>query len=428
MNSPLRPRHWVAIGLGLAACLTLSVLFTQGDVAPKFVGPPEPQVKITSGTVRAGDVFALLMQKSGVPPMQIAPVQKALAKLYDLRRIQPGDVFEIVSSTDGIFQKLIYRTDPINSYRVVRSSQNAFSADLEKTETVWVEKRVSGKVTDSMYRELLKQGYSDAFVGNFVADLADNIFGWRIDFFTEQRPGDTFEALMEQEYPVGGDAPLWNGRGRILAARYTGKATRVKENIAIRFQEPGAKRADYYDEEGKAVRRAFLRAPFTHGAFRVSSGFNPKRFHPILRTYRPHHGTDYAAARGTPVSAIGKGTVVRAEWYKGYGNCVDVRHNSKYVSRYGHLSKIAVRRGESVAQGQYLGRVGSTGLSTGPHLHFEMLVDGTQQNFLRMSFAAASSVSTPNLPEFKRVRDEILSRLDRNKTTPKLSMIPKKQK
>ncbi len=420
MNSPLRPRHWVAIGLGLSACVALSFLFMQGEVAPRFSGPPEPEVIVTTGTVKPGDVFALMLQRSGVPAMQIGSVQKAMSRLYDLRKIQPGHAYEVIFSTDGVFQKFIYRTDPINAYSVVRSTENQFTAGHDTTETVWVEKRVSGKITENMYKDLMKQGYDETFVANLVADLGDNIFGWRIDFFTEQRPGDTFEVLMEQEFPVGGDKPLWNGRGRILAARYNGSATKMKENVAVRFIEPGQKRPDYYDENGGAVRRAFLRAPFTHGAFRVSSGFNKHRFHPILRVYRPHHGTDYAAAVGTPVAAIGKGVVVRAEWYKGYGNCVDVRHNSRYTSRYGHLSKIAVRRGQSIAQGQYIGRVGNTGLSTGPHLHFEMLVDGTQRNFLTMSFPAAASVATPHMAEFRQQRDEILARLDSDKN--KLTM------
>jgi murein DD-endopeptidase MepM/ murein hydrolase activator NlpD len=195
-----------------------------------------------------------------------------------------------------------------------------------------------------------------------------------------------------------------------LAANYIGKATRVKENVAIRFQPKEANRPDYYDAEGKAVRRAFLRAPFTHGAFRISSRFNPRRFHPILRTYRPHHGTDYAAPYGSRVSSVGKGAVIFAGWKGGYGNCVEVRHNSTYVSRYGHLSRIGVRTGQSIQQGGYVGNVGNTGLSTGPHLHFEMLVNGESRNFLKMDFPAASSVPSANLSDFKRVRDEVMDR------------------
>lgn len=409
----LRPRHWIALSLGIVAAFALSALLMQGEVTSRLRFNNEPPVLITTGTIQNGDVLAVaLTKRGGLDQRYVAKIEQALNRVYNLRTIQPGHTFEIVTSTDGIFQKFTYHISAIESYVIHRSSDDVYSTEKTEQQTVWMEKRVSGNVTENIYRDLLKQGYDDAFVANLVADLADNIFAWRIDFFTEQRPGDTFDILLEQEYLLGSEKPLWNGRGRILAATYNGKATKVKDNVAIRFQAKSENRPDYYDADGGAVRRAFLRAPFTHGAFRISSRFNPHRFHPILRTYRPHHGTDYAASKGTPVAAIGKGVVVRAERYKGYGNCIDIRHNSKYISRYGHLSKIAVKRGDSVQQGQYIGRVGSTGLSTGPHLHFEMLVDGTQRNFLTMSFPAASSVSQANMPEFTRVRDEMLARLN----------------
>jgi murein DD-endopeptidase MepM/ murein hydrolase activator NlpD len=425
-DSQLRPRHWVAIGLGLTACIALLILIRQGDISPRFAGPPEPDVIITTGTVKGGDVFALLLQKSGVPAMQIPQIQRALSKLYDLRRIQPGHVYEIVTSTSGVIQKFIYRVDPVHSYSVVRSS-NTFEAAEEKMATVWMEKRISLEITRFLEADLRSAGYDQSLIDNLSWELGERIFGWRIDFFTEQRKGDTLEVLLEQEYPVGEDHPIPGGKHmRVIAASYTGSGTKFKENIAIRYQAPGARDVQYYDEKGGAVARVFLRAPFTKGAFRVSSGFNLRRFHPILRTYRAHHGTDYAASHGTPVSAIGAGTVVRAEWYKGYGKCVDIRHNNRYVSRYGHLSRIAVRAGSRVNQGQYIGNVGSTGLSTGPHLHFEMLVNGEQRNFLAMSFPAASSVAVKDMEDFKRVRDEALARLNADMTT-KLSMNVSKQ-
>jgi murein DD-endopeptidase MepM/ murein hydrolase activator NlpD len=296
----------------------------------------------------------------------------------------------------------------------VRDS-NTFIANKQLLKTEWRARRVEGTVDVSLNHSLAAQGLTPNEVGALVGDLTDRIMGWRIDFFTEQRKGDTFEILFEQEFPVGSNQPLWHGQPRILAFRYNGSGTRLKENLAFRYQAPGSKEVGFYDEKGSATRRAFLRAPFTNSSFRVSSRFNPKRMHPILRTYRPHHGTDYAASRGTPVSAIGNGTVVRAEWYKGYGNCVDIRHPNGFVSRYGHLSSMAVRRGQSVLQGRMIGRVGSTGLSTGPHLHFEMLVGGVQKDFLRMSFPPASSVPDASMADFTATRDTLLQRLDAGK-------------
>jgi len=414
-NPQLRPRYWAAIGLGITACIALLVLIKNSDVSARIIAPSEPQFLISSGTVKDGDVFSLMLQRSGVPALQIPQIQRALSKLTDLRYIQAGHAYEIVSSTTGVFQKFIYRTDPTNAYTVVRSS-NTFQASMEVLATVWKEKRISLEVATILESDLRAAGHEDSLVNNLVNDLSERIFGWRIDFFTEQRKGDKLDVLLEEEYLVGKDRPIGGGKHmRVIAASYHGTGSKHKENIAVRFQAPGAKQADYFDETGGAVKRAFLRAPFTRGAFRVSSNFNPRRFHPILRVYRPHHGTDYAASVGTPVAAIGNGTVVRAEYYKGYGNCVDVRHTPHYVSRYGHLSKIAVRRGQKVAQGQYIGRVGNTGLSTGPHLHFEMLVDGAQRNWLRMNFPAGTSVSAANMEAFKRERDLALARLNTNK-------------
>jgi murein DD-endopeptidase MepM/ murein hydrolase activator NlpD len=344
-----------------------------------------------------------------VPGEVVIAVEKTLGQHYDLRRLQPNHTYDIITSTDHIFKKFVYHTSAVQTYTVSVSSLGVYDCVEKTILTEWKEKRVTGTVTESMYKDLMKQGYDAVFVSNLVDEMADNILGWQIDFFTEQRPGDKFDVLLEQEYAVGSSTPIPRRLQRIIVASYTGHATRKKENIAIRYLEPDAKKPDYYDPEGNAVRKAFLRAPFTRGSFRISSRFNLHRFHPILRTYRPHHGTDYAASIGTPVSAIGKGTVVRAEWYKGYGRCVDIRHNGTYTSRYGHLSAIAVRAGQSVGQGQYIGRVGSSGLSTGPHLHFEMLVNGEQRNFLAMSFPAAAAVQDKNKADYFRVRDQTLA-------------------
>lgn len=411
-------KAWLALG-GAAAVLVMAALLARNGGF--LSGPREPEVIVTSGTVAAGETMARVLGNRGLAADQVRGTQNALASVFDLRRMRPGDNFEIETSTANVFRRLTYHTDPIHSFTVTRSSAGVYEAATAVQRTVWRERLIQGEITEFLYRDLMKLGFDETFVANLVADLADNIMGWRVDFFSEQRPGDRFGVLLEQEYIEGSDTPLWKGRGRIVAAYYEGKATRQKMNLAIRFTPQGEKRPEYYDEVGGAVRRAFLRAPFTHGAFRVSSGYNPRRMHPILRVYRPHHGTDYAAATGTPVAAIGKGTVITAGWKGGYGRCVEIRHNGTYVSRYGHLSSIAVRLGQSINQGQYIGRVGSSGLSTGPHLHFEMLVNGSQRNFLTMSFPAAASVAPKDKADFERVRDAVLPRLKGQPAAPAAS-------
>jgi len=418
----LQPRHWVAIGLGVGAAIVLSSLLIDGEVSARFKKQKEPPVLVTTGTVKPDQILASVFSEHKIEYLYAAKIQKTLSEQLNLRRdIHPGHQYKIVTSTSGLFKKFVYVIDPIKSFTVTRSSTGVYSLARGEKKTVWLEKRVTCVVSENIYLDLKKMGYKERFVANLVADLADNIFAWRIDFFTEQRPGDQVEILMEQEYELGSDKPIPGGKHHhILVAYYRGQATKEKDNYAIRYTAPGQKHHDYFDRDGKAVRKAFLRAPFTHRGFRISSHFNLRRYHPIRRTYRPHHGIDYAASRGTRVAAVGKGKVIHTGWKGNYGNTIEVRHSNKYTSRYGHLSRINVKNGAWVEQGQSIGRVGSTGLSTGPHLHFEMLVDGRQRNFLRMNFPSAKSISAKNTEGFQRVRDQLLGRLRRRQAQARL--------
>ena len=407
----LQTRHWVAISLGLFSFFVLIGLFLKGELSARFNKSDTPQVVLSSGTITSGETLAHALNRHAISANTIHAIQKSLNEKLDLRSLRPGQQYTLVTSTSGAFLKLIYNTTSIHSYTVSVSSLGKYECLPQTEKTVWMEKHLSCIVKENLYKDLLTEGYDESFVAHLIADVADNIFAWRVDFFTEQRPGDRLDVLLEQEFAVGKETPLWGGRGRVLAASYEGKSTHNKKNVAIRYQAPGEDRGNFYDEKGQAVRKAFLRAPFTHSGFRISSYFNLRRFHPIRRIYRPHHGIDYAAPSGTPVAAVGHGRVVYAGWKGAYGKCIEVRHNNNYLSRYGHLSRMGVKPGQTVTQGQNIGHVGSTGLSTGPHLHFEMIVGGARQNFLRMNFPAAKSISPKNMESFKLVKQELLSRL-----------------
>jgi len=418
--SKQKRRHWLILGFELGSVFLMSLVFVvlkeRGPLVPFTMD--EPPVIIATGTVHDGDTLSAILSRQGLNLPLVSAVQLSFAKIYNLRSLQSGHTFEVITSTDGAFKQFLYHPGPIETYRVLLSSGGFFSSLVEKKKTSWKTAYVEGEVTENMYRDLLKRGYDEPFVAWVVFYVADNIFAWQVDFFTEQRPGDKFKILIQQEYLEGSKTPLRNGQGRVLAAYYNGKATRKKENYAVRFLLPDSKNPDYFDLEGQAVRKAFLRAPFTNSNFRISSRFSYKRFHPILRVYRPHHGTDYAAPIGTRVSSIGKGHVSLAGWKGGYGNCVEVRHNATYVSRYWHLSKIAVRKGQSISQGQHVGNVGNSGLSTGPHLHFEMLVNGSSRNFLTMDFPSAASVPKASMGSFAPERDRLLSMLNNGGKIP----------
>jgi murein DD-endopeptidase MepM/ murein hydrolase activator NlpD len=195
------------------------------------------------------------------------------------------------------------------------------------------------------------------------------------------------------------------GYGTILYAEYKGK---MGNHEATRFQSPGG-RIDYYDEKGKSLRKVFLRSALQYR--RISSYFSRRRYHPILRKYLPHHGVDYSAPVGTPVSAIGDGVVTFAGWKGAYGKLVYLKHKAGYQSGYGHLSKFAkgIKKGARVKQGQLIAYVGNTGRSTGPHLHFEMKRYGNRVNPLRVRIPAADPVSKKNLPLFQKQRRNIAS-------------------
>jgi len=405
-------RKFIVLTATVLLAITIGLLISKRHVIPKIFTTAAPPVIVASGVVQSNDVFGAMLARHKLDRPTVVNIERSFGAIYKIPSIQPGHRYEIITSTNRVFQKFTYRIDAIHSFTVTRSSANDYTAMADTLKTEWKEKRVRAEVTKFLEADLRSGGYDSVIIDNLTYELGESIFGWRIDFFTEQRKGDVLDVLMEEEYIVGEKQPLRGGKHmRVMIASYTGSGTKIKENIAVRYRAPDQKRADYFDPEGRAMRREFLRAPFTKGAFRVSSNFNRHRFHPILRVYRPHHGTDYAASVGTPVASIGNGVVVRAERFKGYGNCVDIRHNNRYTSRYGHLSRFGVRRGQSVAQGQYIGNVGNTGLSTGPHLHFEMLVDGQQRNFLSMSFPAVSSVSKANMADYSHVRDAFIKQL-----------------
>jgi murein DD-endopeptidase MepM/ murein hydrolase activator NlpD len=230
-----------------------------------------------------------------------------------------------------------------------------------------------------------------------IADYTD-IFGWEIDFFSEVQPDDSFSILFERKYCDS----TCIGYGMILAATYSGQ---IGAFSGFRFTDLEGT-TDYYNSEGQNLRKTFQKSPLRFS--RVSSFFG-RRFHPIRRVMRQHHGVDYVAPRGTPVEAVSDGRVISAGWSGGYGRLVAVGHAEGYETRYGHLSGFAkgIRRGAPVKQGQVVGYVGSTGLSTGPHLHYEVRKYGSATNPLRLNPPRRSPVKQAHLADFSHVRDSL---------------------
>jgi len=252
---------------------------------------------------------------------------------------------------------------------------------------------VNGTITSSLYETMLAQGEQPQLIMDYT-----DVFGWEIDFFSEVQPNDSFAILFERKYCDS----VCTGYGAILAAAYWGQ---VGSFAGYRFTDPEGT-TDYYNPEGQNLRKTFQKSPLRFS--RVSSFFG-RRFHPILRRVRQHSGVDYVAPRGTPVEAVSDGRVVSAGWSGGYGRLVVVRHAEGYETRYGHLSGFAkgVRSGASVKQGQLVGYVGSTGLSTGPHLHYEVRKFGSAVNPLRLNPPRRSPVKKEFMAQFQRARDSL---------------------
>jgi murein DD-endopeptidase MepM/ murein hydrolase activator NlpD len=332
----------------------------------------------------------------------------AAARDLPVRRLRPGLLFQFRRlKTDSVATRMTVRLSPDRRLTLVRGD----SGWTETVETIpWtiVRLRVTGVIESSLY-DALDKAVADTFLpGGERRQLAwaiADVYDWEVDFTRDIRPGDRFMVLLERLESTEGERRF----GRILAARVEVAHT---PQYAFAFEDSGRAVTGFYDERGRSLRRAFLRAPLQFR--RVSSRFG-SRYHPILHTWRHHEGVDFAAPYGTPVRATAEGTVTRVGHDDGgYGNVIDVRHANGIRTRYGHLSAFArgLHTGEHVAQGETIGFVGSTGLSTGPHLHYEFLVNGRPTNPQRKDMGVGTPVPRALAGAYDAVRDRLLAQLE----------------
>ncbi len=334
-----------------------------------------PNILVSTGAIQRGGSLPQSLAQEGMKKEDVRAILNSFRPAFNLRYSRVGDPYEIYRSTSGEFLKLHYWVDPINYYAVKKSTAGF---KLVKSELVNEEVTMGlvGTIQTSLWEAMAKQGMTPEMIIRFT-----DIFAWQIDFLAEPRAGDEFKVLWKRKQSDRGYV-----NGEIISALYNGAET--KKLLASRYK------GDYYLPDGKSLQRQFLRAPLKFS--RISSYFSKRRFHPIMRVYRPHHGIDYVAAHGTPVSSVGDGEVVYKGWKGGNGNMIKIRHrNSSYSSIYGHLSRFSsgIRVGSNVHQGQVIGYVGSTGLSTGPHLHFAVEKNGSMINFLRLDLPSATVIT-----------------------------------
>lgn len=314
--------------------------------------------------IRSGDSMAKLFSRQGLSQRDLHAIISIGKSTAILKNIKPGKLFEYSIDVDDQLQAIRYTIDRLNILTVTREDEE-WSASLETKEVEIRHANARGTIKSSLFLAGKEAGLTDAM----VMELA-GIFGWDIDFILDIREDDQFTAIYEEKYVDGEKI----GNGNILAAEFVNQGNSYK---AVRYEDSSG-HAEYYTPEGLSMRKAFLRAPLDFSY--VSSKFNPKRFHPILRKVKAHNGVDYRAPKGTPVKAAGDGKVITSAYSKYNGHHVFIQHGQKYVTKYLHFTKRKVRRGQRVKQGQIIGYVGATGLAEAPHLHYEFLVNGVHRN------------------------------------------------
>lgn len=366
---------------------------TQTQQAKKPTVPVQPPLRRLGGKLPPRSTFSQYLSSLGIARAAAGQLFAAARPVYNLARVRAGNDLYIYESADGGIRQLRYQVSAKQQLWLTRGSKGDYSARLRPVRFQYQWVGVAGTVKDSLFNAVVAAGEYDS-----LALKLANIFGWDVDFNTDTRPGDSFRLLAQKRYRHGQFA----GYGKILAAEYVNQGHAYRA-LLFSHRNDGRIETAYYQPDGHPLRREFLSSPLRFNA-PITSPFSYHRFHPILKIYRPHLGIDFGAPIGSPVQAIGNGTVVFAGWAGEAGRLIKLRHANGYMTLYMHLSRILVHRGERVAQGQLIGRVGSTGLSTGPHLDFRIEHDGTFENFelVRRRLPPAAPLPRRFLPAFQR--------------------------
>ena len=314
--------------------------------------------------VRKGDSLSMIFGRAGLDSTDLQSVLDADARSKSLRSIYPGQTVSIKVDSEGRLSEMRYARSPLET-RIFTRNGEGFSVG-EETRSPEVRKAFRHA---NLKSSLFEAGQEAGLSGRMILELA-SVFGGVIDFVLDPRAGDSFSVLYEEQYLDGEKV----GEGAIIAAEYVNDGKRF---AAYRYTDSNGDQG-YFSADGVSMRKAFMLAPLDFT--RVSSNFNMRRMHPIMKVIRPHRGVDYSASTGTPVYASGDGKVTASGYSRSNGNYVYIQHDNRYMTRYLHLHKRTVKPGERVKQGQTIGTVGATGLATGPHLHYEFLVDGVHKN------------------------------------------------
>ncbi|MFH0873686.1 MAG: peptidoglycan DD-metalloendopeptidase family protein [Candidatus Komeilibacteria bacterium] len=414
----------VAVAAGFLASGQLRKLTKYSNKVPWQEAQAQAKAEQPSQIIEipSGETFSTLLQDNGISANDTQAIIDASHDVYDLATVRAGKKIELYNDESGALKKLIYNINTEEYLQVVRDlgpgSGDSGSVSNEVSSTkpqapspnLWVAQKikvpyevkiqtVKGTVKDMLYTSALEQGIDELL----VLDLAD-LFQWQVDFALDIRNGDSYKVIYEARYLDG----KYVMPGKILAAEFVNQGQTYR---AYYFADSNGTDG-YYDKDGNSTQKMFLKAPVS---FRyVSSGFTTGlRYISAFNISTGHRAIDYAAASGTPIRATADGTVTFAGWSSGgYGRLTSIRHNATYSTNYGHQSKIIVKVGQKVKQGQTIGYVGSTGFSTGPHLHYEMVKNGTKINPQKEVLPPGQALAKDQLPNFTPIVDQYSKQLD----------------
>jgi murein DD-endopeptidase MepM/ murein hydrolase activator NlpD len=370
--------------------------------APETAAPDQSPAPIEI-VLKRGETLETALRRAGVERAEAAAIVAALRSSVNMRRLAPGEQLTVVPGPEGRPAEVAYVRSPAERYEI-RPGDHGWTVTAVRADVDTRVVALAGEVRDSLFASIERIGEAASLTARLV-----NLFEWDFDFAADSLPGDRFRFLVEKRYV--GETLL--GYGEILIAEYSSAGRSLLTSVAF---EDAAGRNDYYDASERSVRKMFLRAPLDFT--RITSGFSHARHHPILGGLRPHLAVDYGAPIGTPVRAVADGVVTQAGWDGGYGLAVTLRHARGYETMYNHLSRIDVRRGERVRQRQVIGKVGTTGLSTGPHLDYRVRKGGVFVNPLGEKFIPGSPVPAHRREAFAVHVQALLERLDAQTPLP----------
>jgi murein DD-endopeptidase MepM/ murein hydrolase activator NlpD len=414
-----RRRYWLSLGLASAGAILFQVInpvpaqasFSAAAMpvaapAPASLAPPVPTLTTANFKIANGDTLAQLFADRNLNPADLAAIMDAGHGTERLKRILPGDVIRVQYTPDAHIQSLRMQYDVGHMLDVTRDDKGAFSADVSEIPTTITSAYAHGVIENSLFDASGRAGLGDGTTMELI-----QLFAWDVDFAHDIQNGDSFTVLY-QKIQRAGHATV---DGPILAAEFK---TGGHDYRVVRFTDPSGA-TGYYTPDGKSIRKALMRAPVSYS--RISSGFSLHRKHPILGYSRAHQGVDYAAPTGTPIHAAGDGRVVFVGLKGGYGKCMVIDHGGGYATLYGHMSRFkkGMHAGLHVSQEQVIGYVGMTGLATGPHLHFEVHVNGVPHNPRTVTLPNVAPVTTQYLADFDRSSKGLLAQLtDTGSTSP----------